>query len=94
MNAKAPLTITIHTWVEQNQAMIAVSDTGIGMSEAVCDRIFDPFYTTKPVGKGTGMGLSISYQVVVQRHQGALTCTTQPGQGTTFLIQLPLRQSC
>ncbi|MEO1591142.1 MAG: ATP-binding protein [Cyanobacteria bacterium J06632_22] len=92
VHPKTALTITVHTWVEQDQAMIAISDTGIGMPEAVCDRIFDPFYTTKPVGKGTGMGLSISYQVVTQRHGGQLTCTTQPGQGTTFLIQLPLRR--
>ena len=87
----AALTITIHTWIEQQQAMIAISDSGIGMSGAMRDRIFDPFYTTKPVGKGTGMGLSISYQVVTQKHNGRLTCTTQPGQGSTFLIQLPLK---
>jgi signal transduction histidine kinase len=54
------------------------------------NRIFDPFFTTKPIGKGTGLGLSISYQIIVDRHQGELICTSEPGEGTTFLIRIPV----
>jgi signal transduction histidine kinase len=53
--------------------------------------LFDPFFTTKPVGKGTGLGLSISYQIVVEKHHGILKCLSQPGQGTEFWIEIPVR---
>jgi signal transduction histidine kinase len=55
--------------------------------------LFDPFFTTKPVGKGTGMGLSISYQIVTERHGGSLRCLSAPGEGTEFIIEIPLQQS-
>ena len=54
-------------------------------------RLFDPFFTTKAVGKGTGMGLSISYQVVTETHKGQLTCESSPGEGAEFIIKLPVR---
>lgn len=73
------------TWVK-----IKISDNGLGMSETVKNRIFEPFFTTKPVGQGTGMGLAISYQIVVEKHQGQLLCMSQPGEGSTFVITLPL----
>jgi signal transduction histidine kinase len=73
------------TWVQ-----IQIADNGLGMSETVRARIFEPFFTTKPVGQGTGMGLAISYQIVVDKHQGQLVCTSQPGEGSTFVITLPL----
>lgn len=85
--------ITITTHLESDQSVvIAIADNGSGMPEAVCKRIFDPFFTTKAVGKGTGMGLSISYQVVVEKHGGDLTCQSTPGQGTEFAMTLPIRQ--
>ncbi|WP_017720208.1 PAS domain-containing sensor histidine kinase [Kamptonema formosum] len=71
---------------------IAIADSGPGMSEAVRRRLFDPFFTTKPVGKGTGLGLSISYQIVVERHGGELKCFSEPGQGSEFVIEIPVRQ--
>ncbi|MBW4493067.1 MAG: PAS domain-containing sensor histidine kinase [Oscillatoria princeps RMCB-10] len=71
---------------------IAIADNGPGMSEAVRRRLFDPFFTTKPVGKGTGLGLSISYQIVVERHGGELKCFSEPGQGSEFVIEIPIRQ--
>ncbi|MBD2095978.1 GAF domain-containing protein [Trichocoleus sp. FACHB-591] len=74
-----------------SQMLIRISDNGPGMSEAVRSRIFDPFFTTKPVGQGTGLGLSISYQIVVEKHGGMLKCTSQVGQGTEFLIEIPIR---
>ncbi|WP_219904547.1 sensor histidine kinase [Stenomitos frigidus] len=55
-------------------------------------RLFDPFFTTKPIGKGTGLGLSISYQVVAEKHGGNLQCDSTPGQGTKFVIEIPIRQ--
>lgn len=86
---------TIRIWTGKsgkNAVTIRISDNGPGMSETVRSRIFDPFFTTKPIGKGTGMGLSISYQVVTERHNGQLWCESTPGEGTTFVIEIPLRQ--
>ena len=63
------------------------------MSQEVKQRIFDPFFTTKPVGKGTGLGLAISYQIVVEKHGGLMECISEPGQGTEFWIEIPLKFS-
>ena len=76
-----------------DRVQIHVSDNGIGIPEAVKRRMLDPFFTTKPVGKGTGLGMSISYQIIVERHQGTLNCTSIPGQGTQFLIDIPIAQN-
>jgi PAS domain S-box-containing protein len=83
------ITIATHR-TAQNTVQITIQDNGPGIPEAVQSRLFDPFFTTKPVGQGTGLGLSISYQIIVDKHQGQLTCTSNPGQGTTFTIDLPL----
>ncbi|MGB5960078.1 MAG: CBS domain-containing protein [Coleofasciculaceae cyanobacterium] len=71
-------------------AVIRIADNGSGMTEVVRRRLFDPFFTTKSVGKGTGLGLSISYQIVVQKHGGTIRCLSTPGQGTEFIIEIPL----
>lgn len=71
---------------------IQVIDNGAGMSEEIRSRIFDPFFTTKPVGQGTGLGLSISYQIVTEKHGGKLWCDSEPGQGTKFVVEIPVRQ--
>jgi nitrogen fixation/metabolism regulation signal transduction histidine kinase len=73
-------------WVE-----IAITDSGTGIPEEVRDKMFDPFYTTKEVGKGTGQGLALARAVVVDNHRGTLTFVTEIGKGTTFLVRLPLR---
>lgn len=73
-------------------ALIRIADNGPGMSESVSQRIFEQCFTTKPVGKGTGLGLLISYQIVVERHDGQLSCISQPGKGAEFTIALPLEQ--
>jgi GAF domain-containing protein len=78
---------------EVSHVLIRISDNGPGITESARSRIFDPFFTTKPVGQGTGLGLSISYQIVVEKHGGMLHCESQLGQGTQFLIEIPLRQS-
>jgi Histidine kinase-, DNA gyrase B-, and HSP90-like ATPase len=64
----------------------------IVLSLQIQQRIFDPFFTTKPVGKGTGMGMSISYQIITEKHGGKLKCFSAIGQGTEFIIQIPIRQ--
>jgi two-component system NtrC family sensor kinase len=86
-------TIYIHTEVTHNHHIqIRIADNGPGIPEEVQSRIFDPFFTTKAVGKGTGMGLAISYQVVTERHRGRLHCTSILGQGTEFVIEIPIQQ--
>lgn len=71
-------------------AVIQIRDNGLGMSQDVLEHIFDPFFTTKPVGKGTGLGLSISYKIVVEQHGGQLRCLYKAGQGTSFIVEIPL----
>jgi len=87
-------TITIRTSQPNPDVIqIAIADNGPGISASIQQRLFDPFFTTKPVGKGTGMGLSISYQVVAEKHGGTLQCVSEVGQGTEFIVQIPLQQS-
>lgn len=74
----------------QNSAIIRIKDNGLGMSEEIRDRIFDYLFTTKPPEKGTGLGLSISYQIIVEQHHGQLSCISQEGLGTEFVIKIPL----
>ncbi|MGB7442974.1 MAG: PAS domain-containing protein [Coleofasciculaceae cyanobacterium] len=70
--------------------IISIADNGSGITQEVLHQIFDPFFTTKPVGSGTGLGLSISYQIVVEKHGGTLSCISEIGQGTEFVIEIPL----
>ncbi len=90
-NTSSP-TIWICTEVRDgNRAVIRIKDNGVGMTEDVQHKVFDPFFTTKPIGKGTGLGLSISYQIVVEKHGGKLQCISAPGQGTEFIINIPIQ---
>ncbi len=84
-----PSCIWITTEVRQAMVCIRIKDNGVGIPPQVLQRLFDPFYTTKEVGKGTGMGLSISYQIISDRHNGTLECISQPGAGAEFIIQIP-----
>lgn len=77
--------------VDNHKVKIQIADNGCGIEEAVQQKIFDPFFTTKPVGSGTGLGLSISYQVVVDKHKGKLTCDSTLGEGTEFVIEIPMQ---
>ncbi|MEL7356052.1 MAG: ATP-binding protein [Cyanobacteria bacterium J06560_6] len=77
--------------VEEKWVRIAIADNGPGISSETIERLFEPFYTTKPADKGTGLGLAISYQIVTENHGGQLTCESSPGQGTQFTIDLPVQ---
>jgi PAS domain S-box-containing protein len=82
--------ITVSTRRVGDSVEVRISDTGTGIPEAVRSKIFEPFFTTKSVGKGSGQGLAIARSVVVGKHGGSLTFETEMGQGTTFIIRLPL----
>ncbi|MEM9805087.1 MAG: ATP-binding protein [Cyanobacteria bacterium P01_D01_bin.56] len=71
---------------------IDIEDNGPGIPSNIQQRIFDPFFTTKTVGKGTGLGMSISYQIITQTHNGELLCTSKPGNGAKFIVQIPIHQ--
>lgn len=83
-------TIRISTRLAPPHAEIRISDTGGGIAPENIDKIFTPFFTTKSVGKGTGQGLAIAYAVVVEKHGGSISVESAVGEGTTFIIRLPL----
>ncbi|MFS0518115.1 ATP-binding protein [Nostoc sp. UIC 10607] len=88
-----PSQIIIRTSISNSQSVeIAIADNAGGMPEQVKNRIFNPFFTTKPVGKGTGMGMAISYQIITEKHGGKLECFSTLGEGSEFIIQLPTQQ--
>jgi signal transduction histidine kinase len=82
-------TLTIRTRREQDTAVVEIADDGPGIPDDVRPRIFEPFFTTKDVGEGTGLGLDISWRIVVTKHHGDIRVHTSP-EGTTFEIRLPL----
>ncbi|MGD1852265.1 MAG: PAS domain S-box protein, partial [Cyanophyceae cyanobacterium] len=82
--------IKIHTSANENQIIITVADNGPGMPDPVKAKVFDNLFTTKAVGKGTGLGLAIARQIVVETHSGRLAVQSQVGQGTEFIITLPI----
>ena len=83
-------TVSIATKKENNKIIISVSDNGNGMPEHVIDKIFQPFFTTKPTGQGTGLGLSMSYDIITKGHAGELKVTSKENEGTTFSVILPI----
>jgi PAS domain S-box-containing protein len=83
--------ITIRTNADDDTVTVSVSDTGTGVPEAIRDRILDPFFTTKEVGRGTGQGLAIARSIVVDGHGGTLSFESEVGTGTTFFIRLPVQ---
>jgi signal transduction histidine kinase len=86
-------TITLRTGVkDQAWVWVEVIDTGKGIAPGQVHKIFDPFYTTKPVGQGTGLGLSLSYNIV-KKHHGEIKVKSKPGEGAAFSVLLPLRQA-
>jgi len=84
-------TISITTMVVDKHVQIEVKDTGSGIAPENISRIFDPFYTTKPVGQGTGLGLSLAYGIM-QKHHGSIHVSSVLGEGTTFFLRIPIKQ--
>jgi two-component system NtrC family sensor kinase len=79
----------VRTWLEGDQAVAAVSDTGDGIVDDVLAKMFEPFFTTKAVGQSSGHGLPL-VRAVVQNHGGSLAVDTEPGAGATFTVRLPV----
>ncbi len=83
-------TVWVQTEQAGNRVRIRVRDNGTGMPDEVKQKIFQPFFTTKPTGEGTGLGLSLSYDIITKGHGGTLHVTSEPGEFTEFLIELPM----
>jgi len=82
-------TVWVSTKKEGNKVLIAVRDNGPGIPQKILDKIFQPFFTTKPTGQGTGLGLSMSYDIVTKGHSGELKVLTTENVGTEFMISIP-----
>src|SRR5688572_415975 len=82
--------ITVRTRSDGEHVVVEIQDSGSGMPLHIQQRIFDPFFTTKEVGKGTGQGLAIAHNVIVDKHGGTIKVNSAPGAGTTFVIRLPI----
>ena len=82
-------TVSVSTKKNYNKVEIRVKDNGNGIPEKILDKIFHPFFTTKPTGQGTGLGLSLSYDIV-KTHGGELKVETKEGEGAEFIIELPI----
>ena len=83
-------TVTVSTKKMDNKIIVNVKDNGTGIPQKTLDKIFQPFFTTKPTGQGTGLGLSLSYDIVTKGHGGELKVETKEGEGTEFIIHLPV----
>ena len=84
--------VTVRRRSENGEVVIEVSDTGAGIPAEKLSRIYDPFFTTKGVGQGTGLGLSVTYGVV-QEHHGKIECESEPDHGTSFTLTFPMASS-
>lgn len=91
--SETPKIITIKTEKLGNDRIaVAISDNGPGIPIEIQKRLFEPFFTTKPIGIGTGLGLSISHQIITENHHGQIYCCSSPNAGTTFMVELPIKQ--
>ncbi|MGB3512507.1 MAG: HAMP domain-containing sensor histidine kinase [Microcoleaceae cyanobacterium] len=79
-------------FLDQDWVEISITDNGIGLKPETQKKIFEPFFTTKAIGQGIGLGLSVSYQIIVEKHQGKLSCISTPNNGAQFIIKIPIRQ--
>ncbi|MBU7587188.1 MAG: AAA family ATPase [Nostoc sp. TH1S01] len=84
------ITLTTKLNEENKSALIYIKDNGTGISAEIKQKIFDHLFTTKPVGKGTGLGLAIARQIIIEKHGGSIEVNSTPGEGTEFIIQLPI----
>jgi signal transduction histidine kinase len=84
-------TVWVRTRKQGSKVLISVTDNGEGIPSAILDKIFQPFFTTKPTGQGTGLGLSMSYDIVTKTHNGEIKVEAEEGKGTTFTVVLPIK---
>jgi signal transduction histidine kinase len=82
-------TVRIRTWVEDGLVCVGIADQGAGIAPEIRDQIFEPFYTTKPAGVGTGLGLDIARRIVTSQYKGTIAFTSEPGR-TEFVVKLPV----
>jgi signal transduction histidine kinase len=82
--------VEVTTKFEGDHIVIMVKDNGIGMPAEIMDKIFQPFFTTKPTGEGTGLGLSLSYDIITKGYGGTMSVQSKEGEGSTFVVQLPI----
>jgi signal transduction histidine kinase len=87
---RSPHRITLRTRREGDFACVEIEDNGPGMDRQQLRHVFEPFYTTKPVGIGTGLGMSVAYFIVTEQHHGSISVSSNPGRGTCFVIRLPV----
>ncbi len=85
--------ISVRTKLENDNLFITIKDNGTGMSQEVMKKVFEPFFTTKPTGEGTGLGMSLSYDIIAQMHHGKMTVESEEGVYTSFHITLPFKKS-
>ena len=81
--------VSVSTKKNNGKVEIKVADNGNGIPQKVLDKIFQPFFTTKPTGQGTGLGLSLAYDIITKGHGGELKVETKEGEGSEFIVQLP-----
>jgi two-component system NtrC family sensor kinase len=82
--------VSVSTSAENGQVIIKVKDNGVGIPDAIKEKIMQPFFTTKPTGEGTGLGLSLTYDMVVKGHGGTIQVNSKEGEGSEFIITLPI----
>ena len=85
--------VSVTTYIENNHVIIKVKDNGVGIPDSIKEKIMQPFFTTKPTGEGTGLGLSLTYDMVVKGHEGSIEVNSIEGEGSEFIIQLPVKPS-
>nr|MCU0388747.1 HAMP domain-containing histidine kinase [Chitinophagaceae bacterium] len=73
----------------QSETEISISDNGLGITEQSINKIFQPFYTTKPAGEGTGLGLSLTYDIITRGYGGSISVKSKEGEGATFIVRIP-----
>jgi C4-dicarboxylate-specific signal transduction histidine kinase len=88
LNGQYEPVVSVTTNKKGNYVVVSVSDNGTGMPKKVAEKVFQPFFTTKPTGEGTGLGLSLSYDIITKGHGGHLKVDTKEGEGSEFIIQL------
>ena len=77
--------------MQKTKIVVRIVDNGDGIPNEIKEKIFQPFFTTKPTGQGTGLGLSLSYDIITKGHGGSIKVESSAGEGTTFTIQIPIK---